>query len=200
MRDVVVPASRALFGWLVVATLLLLPALPAAAATTTCGGGELEVLQDDRDPTVVIGARVSGIGPDCEGQPVGIQFLGNDEGDPALPATELARAHSDEGPCTGEDQPGGVLRDGTVDVLLCEGSATSGHVDGEQLTRMLLITAAAAVPAGPDDPAPAPAPPVEGDLPVTGADVLRAVLLGAAMVLAGSGLLRLGRVGRSHLP
>ncbi len=53
-------------------------------------------------------------------------------------------------------------------------------------------------PAAPGEPDPAPEPPAEDDLPVTGADILQAVLLGAALVLAGGGLLRLGRAARGH--
>ena len=209
MREPVATTTRALLGCIVTAALLALFAGPAAASVEDCGGGDIELLQHDLDPATVVGARISGIGPACDGQPVGVQFLGNDAGDPALPADELARAYSDEDPCTGADQPGGVLQDGAVDVLLCEGSTTAGHVDGEQLTRLRLITPAGTTtvepdptseppPAGPDEPNPAPEPPADQDLPVTGADVLRAVLLGAALVLAGTGLVRLSRNGRAH--
>ena len=210
--------TRALLGSIVVAVLLLATVAPAAAAVEDCGGGTVEMLQDDLDPTTVVGARITGIGPACDGQPVGVQFLGNDAGDPSLPADELAHAYSDEDPCTGGERPGGVLQDGTVDVLLCEGSATAGHVDGEQLTRLRLLTTAGTTsvepdptgdppPAAPGDPDPAPVPdadpapepPADDDLPVTGADILRAVLLGAALVLTGTGLVRLSGLGRVHV-
>lgn len=218
MPDLAVRSTRALLGGFVAALLAVgVLAAPAAATVEDCGGGDVVLLQDDVAPATIVGARIVGIGADCDGQPVGVQFLGNDAGDPALPADELAHAYSDKDPCTGADQPDGVLRGGTVDVLLCEASATSGHVDGRQLTRMRLITTAGTTivepeptddpaPAGPGEPDPAPDPvpdpPGEGDLPMTGADVLRAVLLGAALVLAGSGLVRLARgarVGRSRI-
>ena len=201
-----------MLGGLAVLALLVATGLPAHASVEDCGGGDVVLLQDDLEPATVVGARIRGIGAACDGQPVGVQFLGNDAGDPAQPADELAHAYSDEDPCTGEEQRDGVLRDGTVAVLLCEGSPTSGFVDGRQLTSLRLITTAGVVtvdpgdpdptapdpadpapPAAPGDPDPAPEPPADGDLPLTGADVLRAVVLGALLVLAGSGMLRLGR-------
>lgn len=194
---------RALLGALTVCVLLLAGHAPAAAAPADCGGGDLRLLQGE-DIATVVGVRVTGIGPACDGQPVGVQFLGNPQGDPALPATELARAHSDVDPCTGDDVPSGVLQDGAVEVLLCEGSTTSGHVDGEQLTRLRLLTTAGTAdtpvpgappaPGGADAPDGAPGVPRE-DLPVTGAAILRALLLGAALVLGGTMLVRTGRRG-----
>lgn len=199
--------ARALLGAVVACVGVLGAATPAAAAVEDCGGGELTALQADDDPRTVVGVRISGVGAACDGQPVGVQFLGNDAGDPALPSSELAHAYSDEDPCTGAEQPDGVLRGGAVEVHLCDGSATAGHVDGRQLTELRLITPAG-TPAGPAEPDPAPddadrvpdpAPdqPV-GDLPMTGADVLRAVVLGAALVAVGFALVRLAR-SRRHL-
>lgn len=193
--------TRALLGGL--GLLVVLGAAPAAAAPADCGGGTLELLQA-QDAVTVTGVRITDIGAACDGQPVGVQFLGNPEGDPALPADELARSYSDEDPCTGEDlASGGVLVDGAIDVLLCEGAAAAGHVDGHQLTRMRLLTTADAAPAAGSDPpdaAPDPDPPADpapsapdGDLPRTGADILRAAALGALAVLAGVALVRLAR-------
>lgn len=179
-------------------------AAPAGAAVEDCGGGELVPIQDADDPRTVVGVSITDVGSECDDQPVGVQFLGNEAGDPALPASELARAYSDEDPCTGAERPDGVLRGGAVDVPLCEDSTTAGYVDGRQLTRLRLITTLEA-PAGPGDPAPAPdapdpAPeqPADDDLPMTGADVLRAALLGAAMIAVGAMLTRLAR-SRRHL-
>ncbi len=199
---------RALLGLIVACVSVLGVATPAAAAVEDCGGGELMPIQDADDPRTIVGVQISDVGLDCDGQPVGVQFLGNEAGDPALPASELAHAYSDEDPCTGADRPDGVLRAGAVEVLLCEDSTTAGYVDGRQLTQLRLITTleAPAAPAGPGepaaapdspDPAPAPDQPTE-DLPMTGADVLRAALLGAALVVAGTALTRLAR-SRRHL-
>ncbi len=205
MRDARRRVARALLGAAVACVSVLGVAAPAsAAAVEDCGGGELVPIQDADEPRTIVGVEISDVGPECDGQPVGVQFLGNEAGDPALPASELARAYSDEDPCTGTERPDGVLRGGAVDVLLCEGSATAGYVDGRQLTQLRLITTLEA-PAGPGEPAPAPdapepAPdqPADDDLPMTGGDVLRAALLGAAMIAAGAVLTRLAR-SRRHL-
>lgn len=200
--------TRALLGAVVACVGALGVATPAVAAVEDCGGGELTALQSADDPRTIVGVRISGVGAACDGQPVGVQLLGNDAGDPALPSSELARAYSDEDPCTGAERSDGVLRGGAVEVRLCEGSVTAGHVDGRQLTELRLITTAGA-PAGPDEPDPAPddadppadpAPdqPAADDLPMTGADVLRAALLGAALVATGTVLTRLAR-SRRHL-
>lgn len=195
---------RALLGGVAVCTLVL-PA-PASAATSDpdCGGGSIRLVQAEApDISTITAARITGVDAACDGQPVGIQFLGNAEGDPALPATELAQAYSDEDPCTGQDVTGGVLAGGEVEVPLCEGSATSGFVDGRQLTRMRLLTTADAAPVeggGTPDGAPAPPgtpdPSPTGPLPVTGADALLAALLGALAVLLGTGLVRSVRGAR----
>lgn len=196
--------TRALLAVIVACVSVLGVAAPAAAAVEDCGGGELMPIQDADDPRTIVGVRISDVGLECDGQPVGVQFLGNDAGDPDLPASELARAYSDEDPCTGAERPDGVLQGGAVDVLLCEDSTTAGYVDGRELTQLRLITTLEA-PAGPGDPAPAPdapepapEPPAEDDLPMTGAEVLRAALLGAAMIVAGTALTRLAR-SRRHL-
>lgn len=210
MPEHVAAVPRALLGATAVLALLVVAAVPAAATVDDCGGGDIVLLQDADDLTMVAGARITGIGPACDGQPVGVQFLGNDAGDPALPGEELARAYSDEDPCTGADDPSGVLEAGTVEVLLCEGSATAGLVDGRRLTQLRLITTQGTTtvepedppPAGPDVPDPAPDPAADPDpapdlpdedLPMTGADILRAALLGAALVVGGTGLVRIGR-------
>lgn len=207
MADARRRVTRALLGAVVACVGVLGLATPAAAVED-CGGGELVALQAADDPRTIVGVRVTGVGAACDGQPVGVQFLGNDAGDPALPADELARAHSDEDPCTGAERPDRVLRDGAVEVRLCDGSSPAGHVDGRQLTQLRLLTPAGApagahdpdpVPDAPDpDPAPDPAPdqPADGSLPMTGADVLRAGLLGAALVATGTGLTRLARSRR----
>lgn len=204
MADIRRLGSRAALGAVVLGTLLV--GGPAWAAPADCGGGEVELLQG-ADFSTVVGVRLHEVGAECDGQPVGVQFLGNPQGDPQAPATELARAYSDEDPCTGEDQPSGVLREGTVEVLLCEDSTTAPHVDGEQLTRLRLLTTAGSttvvppdgpptpvgdpdVPLGAPDPPAAPAAPGDA-LPMTGAEILRALLLGGALVLLGGALLRL---------
>lgn len=200
------PGRRAGLGLLVVGALLGI-APGAVAATADCGGGDIELLQGV-DVATVVGARITGIGEACDGQPVGVQFLGNAEGDPSAPATELSHAYSDEDACTGEERPDGVLRDGTVDVLLCEESTSSPFVDGRQLTGLRLLTTAGTSPVVPpptppgdpgDGPLPAPVPPdaapepTGDDLPMTGAEVLQALVLGGVLVLVGGGLLRRSR-------
>lgn len=204
MRDARRRVARALLGGIVACVGVLGVAVPAGATVEDCGGGELTPIQHAEDPRTIVGVGISDVGLACDGQPVGVQFLGNDAGDPALPASELSRAYSDEDPCTGAEQSDGVLRDGAVEVLLCEGSTSAGYVDGRQLTQLRLITTLEA-PAGPGDPAPAPdapepapEPPAEDDLPMTGADILRAALLGAAMVVVGGLLTRFAR-SRRHL-
>lgn len=192
-----------MLGALVVLSGLLFAVGPAAATPADdCGGGDIRFVQAPDDPATIIGATVSNVGAACDGQPVGVQFLGNAQGDPDQASVELARAYSDEDPCTGAERPDGVLDGGTVEVPLCSGSSTADYVDGAQLTGLRLITTLDASvttpgptpPGSPDDPAGAPDPaPVDDDLPTTGAEILRAVVLGAALVLLGSALLGAGR-------
>ena len=187
--------ARALLGSVVVVLLLAVWVTPAAAATQEdCGGGDIDLIQAPDDPAMIIGARVRNVGSACDGQPVGVQFLGNAPGDPAQPSVELAHAYSDQDACTGAELPDGLLRNGTVEVALCSGSASSDYVDGGMLTDLRLITTleVPAAPGGGEDPAAAPNPGTPGDepLPTTGASILWSVLLGAAMVLVGAGLLR----------
>lgn len=187
---------------LAVAVLVTLAGPAAARVADDCGGGTVRLVQADDDPTAVVGVRVAGIGAACEGQPVTVRFLGNAAGDPALPATEVAAASSDVDPCTGALRPDGVLRDGAVEVLVCPGA----RVDGRRLTGLRLVTPAGAItptrpplpvpdpgapPAAPEEPTATPTP--TDDLPVTGADVLRALVLGATLVTVGSTMVRAGR-------
>ncbi len=188
--------------------MLLLGPVPAANATATedvCDTGRFEVLRDRAlDLPVVTGVRITGLGDVCDGVAVGIQFMVNDAGDPALPSTVHSTSFSDEDPCTGADlAPAGAAQGGIVDVLLCQNHATAGYVPGREYVGMRLISGDGTEVLGvviDQNPDPAPGPTPGLAIPRTGADAFRSLLMGAFFVLVGIALVRFRRRRQAAVP